>query len=172
VPTGVLTEVVTVRVEEPDPLTEVGTNEDVAPDGNPLTDKFTVPEKPFKAPTEAVYETLPPCTTDLDPGDAEMEKSGAVVAAAVIASRPRITLSLLVPVPNVALWAPAATPTLSSNVCPVIPMKLLFVLPLATLSDLVSSRTVYPVPPEHEVSTPIHAANTRSPALDVVTPPI
>jgi hypothetical protein len=79
VPTGVLADVVTVRVEEPDPFTEVGTKDDVAPEGKPLTDKFTVPEKPFKAPTDTVYGTLPPCRTDWDPGDAEMEKSGAEV---------------------------------------------------------------------------------------------
>jgi hypothetical protein len=79
VPRGVLVEVVTVRVEEPDPFTEVGTKDDVAPEGKPLTEKFTVSEKPFKAPTDTVYGTLPPGTTDRDPGDAEMEKSGAAV---------------------------------------------------------------------------------------------
>ena len=43
-PRGVLAEVVTVRVEEPDPFTEVGTKDGVAPEGRPLADKLTVPE--------------------------------------------------------------------------------------------------------------------------------
>jgi hypothetical protein len=51
----VVVEVVTVRVEEPDPLTEVGTKDDVAPEGKPVTDKFTVSEKPFKALTDTMY---------------------------------------------------------------------------------------------------------------------
>lgn len=77
VPTGVLAEVVTVKVEEPDPVTEVGTKEAEAPGGNPLTEKLTISENPFKGLMEAVYETFPPCTVDCEEGEAEMEKSGA-----------------------------------------------------------------------------------------------
>ena len=41
VPAGVLAAVVTVSVDEPEFAMYVGTNAAVAPDGNPLTDKFT-----------------------------------------------------------------------------------------------------------------------------------
>jgi hypothetical protein len=46
--------VVTVSVDEPDPGMDAGTNAAVAPDGNPLTDKFTVSVNPFNALTEVV----------------------------------------------------------------------------------------------------------------------
>ena len=45
-PAGMLT----VRVELPDVLIDVGEKEAVAPDGRPLTDKPTVPVNPFSAP--------------------------------------------------------------------------------------------------------------------------
>ena len=51
VPGGVLASVFTVSVEEPEPLTEVGLKLAVTPAGRPLTEKFTVPEKPFVAVT-------------------------------------------------------------------------------------------------------------------------
>ena len=72
-----LVELVTVKVEEPDPVTEAGTKEAEAPEGKPLTEKLTVSENPFKGLMEAVYETLPPCTVDWEDGEVEMEKSGA-----------------------------------------------------------------------------------------------
>ena len=67
----------TVRVDDPDPVTEAGTKEAEAPDGEPLIEKLTVSENPFKEPTDTVYPALPPCAADCDDGDAEMEKSGA-----------------------------------------------------------------------------------------------
>jgi hypothetical protein len=39
----------TDKVELPDPATEVGLNAPVAPLGNPLTLRLTVPVKPFSA---------------------------------------------------------------------------------------------------------------------------
>lgn len=45
-PVGVVLAVVTVKVEEPDVVTEVGLKLAVAPVGSPLTLKFTVPVKP------------------------------------------------------------------------------------------------------------------------------
>jgi hypothetical protein len=49
-------------------------------------------------------------------------------------------------------------------------MKLVFVLPFAALSELGSSRKVYPLPAEQDESTAIHAAKTKSPELEVVSP--
>ncbi len=45
-PVGVVLAVVTVKVEEPDVVTEAGLKVAVAPVGNPLTPKFTVPVNP------------------------------------------------------------------------------------------------------------------------------
>ena len=53
-PAAVLVVVLTVRVEEPEPVTEVGLKLAVAPDGRPLTLKLTVPLKPFSALAVAV----------------------------------------------------------------------------------------------------------------------
>src|SRR5690349_4378535 len=77
VPAGVLAAVVIVSVEEPDAEIEAGTKEDVAPLGNPLTDKLTVSVNPFKALTETLYGALPPCAVERDAGDTEIPKSGA-----------------------------------------------------------------------------------------------
>jgi len=53
-PAGVEVEVVTVRVEEPEPVTEVGLNTPVVPEGSPLTPSMTVPVNPFSGATVAV----------------------------------------------------------------------------------------------------------------------
>jgi len=50
----VVAAVVTVRVEDPEPATEGGVKLPVAPAGNPLTLKVTVPVKPPEAVTVAV----------------------------------------------------------------------------------------------------------------------
>jgi hypothetical protein len=44
----------TVKVDEPDPATEVGLNEPLAPEGMPLTVRSTVPVNPFVGVTLAV----------------------------------------------------------------------------------------------------------------------
>ncbi len=54
VPTGVVPSVVTVKVEDPDVVTDVGLKVAVAPVGNPLAVKVTVPVKPFRAVIVAV----------------------------------------------------------------------------------------------------------------------
>ena len=56
--------VVTVSVEAPEPVTEVGLNEAVAPAGNPLAVRLTVPVKPLSALTFTVYVAVPPEFTD------------------------------------------------------------------------------------------------------------
>ena len=54
VPTAVLAAVVSVSVEDPAPVTDVGLKLPVTPVGNPLTLKVTALLKPFKAATLAV----------------------------------------------------------------------------------------------------------------------
>lgn len=53
IPLGVDLLVLTVRVDVPEPVTEVGLNVPVARRGSPLTLKLTVPVNPFKAFTVA-----------------------------------------------------------------------------------------------------------------------
>ena len=69
--------VATVRVEEPEPVTEVGLNVPVAPVGRPLTVKATAALKPFALVTVGVKLVLPPWTTVCELGDAASEKLGA-----------------------------------------------------------------------------------------------
>jgi hypothetical protein len=75
VPAG-LPAVVIVSVEVPEPVTEGGLKEAVAPEGNPLAVKLTAPVKPFSAPTLTEYVAVPPEFTDAVAGVAESEKSG------------------------------------------------------------------------------------------------
>jgi hypothetical protein len=69
----------TVRVDDPDPLTEDGLKLPVAPLGSPLMLNDTVPLNPFKADAEIVKLAPLPATTDCDAGVAESEKSGEAV---------------------------------------------------------------------------------------------
>lgn len=62
-PAGVEVSVVTDRVDDPEPATEVGLNVPVAPLGKPETLKLTVPVKPDVAVTVVVYDVPLPCTT-------------------------------------------------------------------------------------------------------------
>lgn len=102
-----LAEVATVNVDEPDPATEVGEKEAVAPEGKPLAEKFTVPVKPFNAPTDTEYPALLPEVADCDEGDAEMEKSGAGLTVIVrVGGWGSVKLALSVTV-SVAVKEPA-----------------------------------------------------------------
>ena len=76
-PLGVAAAVATVRVEDPEPVTEVGLNVPVAPVGRPLTVKVTAALKPFKAVTVGVKLVLLPWITVCELGDAASEKLGA-----------------------------------------------------------------------------------------------
>ena len=49
VPTGVFADVVTVKVEDPAPATDVGLKPGVTPEGSPLTVKLTLEVKPPRA---------------------------------------------------------------------------------------------------------------------------
>ena len=62
-------------VEVPEPVTEVGLKVAVAPVGNPLALKATLPLKPLSALTVAVYVALLPTATLCGDGPAETEKS-------------------------------------------------------------------------------------------------
>ncbi len=73
---GVVAAVVTVSVEVPDPVTEVGLKVPVAPVGNPLTVKATAPLNPFTATTVCVYVVPAPCVTLCDAGEDASVKSG------------------------------------------------------------------------------------------------
>jgi hypothetical protein len=54
VPVAVVLVVVTVKVDEPEPATDVGAKEPLAPVGNPLTLNDTFPVKPLLGVIEAV----------------------------------------------------------------------------------------------------------------------
>jgi hypothetical protein len=69
----------TLIVVDPDVVTEAGLNVAVAPEGNPVTVKPTVPVKPLTGLTVAVYVVLPPGTTVRDAGVAESVKSETVI---------------------------------------------------------------------------------------------
>ena len=75
VPAGVLALVVTDMVEDPDPVTEVGLKLALAPLGNPLALKVTVPLKPPDPVAVAVYEVPLPAVTVCEAGVAVTEKS-------------------------------------------------------------------------------------------------
>jgi hypothetical protein len=50
----------TIMVEDPEPVTEVGLNEAIAPVGRPLALKVAVPVKPLLGVIVAVYGVLAP----------------------------------------------------------------------------------------------------------------
>ncbi len=66
----------TVMVEVPEPLTEVGLKLAVAPVGKPLDPKVTAPLKPPVAETVTVEIALLPWTTVCEVDEALREKSG------------------------------------------------------------------------------------------------
>ena len=74
-PTGVFGFVVIVNVVVPEPATEVGTNEELARAGNPLTRKVTEPENGPNAATDTVNVVCEFLPTVWLLGEAEIEKS-------------------------------------------------------------------------------------------------
>ena len=69
--------VLTDRVEEPEPLTEVGLKLALTPVGKPLTLKETTPVNPLDGVTVVVYDVPAPAVTVCEAGDPAMEKSAA-----------------------------------------------------------------------------------------------
>jgi hypothetical protein len=83
VPRGVLDDVLTVRIELPEPETVDGLNEAVAPVGKPLTVNITVPVNcPFGV-TMAAKLALLPGKIVCEVGDEDNEKSGDTVIVRV-----------------------------------------------------------------------------------------
>ena len=72
-----------VRVEIPEPTTEVGLKFEVVLRGNPLTLNFTVPENPPWAVIVIVYCVLEPRFTVAIAGVTEIEKSLAAFTTSV-----------------------------------------------------------------------------------------
>ena len=81
--------VVTVRVEEPAPVMDVGLKLPLGPVGNPLTLSATLPANPFTTVVEAVYVVLVPAVMVREAGVAESEKSGAFTISVTVALRGR-----------------------------------------------------------------------------------
>jgi len=79
--------VVTVMVELPEPVTELGLKLALAPDGNPLTLKLTCPPNPPEDCTVTLEVVLLPWVTgEGEKGLAAMEKSGGAVGVAETSS--------------------------------------------------------------------------------------
>jgi hypothetical protein len=83
VPAGVEALVDTVKVELPEPATDVGLNVGVAPVGRPLALNATLPVNPAIADTLVVYGVLAPGATVCELGVADIEKFGLSVRLAV-----------------------------------------------------------------------------------------
>src|SRR5437773_8396370 len=91
-----------VSVVEPDDVIEAGLKDAVAPDGRPVTPKFTVPLNPLIGVTVAVYVVLPPGRTVRDDGGADSEKSATVmVRVAGALARPPLSVTV-----NDAVYVP------------------------------------------------------------------
>src|SRR5580700_8268457 len=103
-PVGVLLVVVTVSVEVPDPLTDEGENDGVAPLGSPLALRLTAPLNPLMAPTFTVYVAVPPGFTENELGAAETEKSGGPVTFSVTVAvwlcAPLVPVIVTIPLPG------------------------------------------------------------------------
>lgn len=78
VPAGVEPEVVTVRVEVPEPEMVAGLKLAVAPVGRPLALRVTVSVKPLVGVIVTVYVAEFPTSTEAEDGVAEMAKSGVL----------------------------------------------------------------------------------------------
>ena len=85
-PVGVLVVVETVKVEDPAPVTEVGLNEHVVPDGQPVTLRPTVPVNPLMAAIDTVELPDEPRVIVKDVGLREIEKSGTAAGLTVSAT--------------------------------------------------------------------------------------
>jgi len=95
VPVGVDALVETASVVEPEPDTEPGVKDAVAPDGRPSTLKLTLPVNPLIGVTVAAYVVPAPGSTLLDAGAAESEKLATVtvrVAGALAAPALSVTV--------------------------------------------------------------------------------
>ena len=74
---------VMAEVPEPGAAIDAGVKLTVTPVGCPVADKATAELNPPEIATVTVDEPLLPCSTDTEPGDAEMVKSGVVAGVTV-----------------------------------------------------------------------------------------
>ena len=79
---------VMVELPEPGAAMEVGLNVTVTPDGWPDEDKPIAELNPPETVVVIVDVPLLPCTTETEPGEAEMEKLGLVEVGARALIRP------------------------------------------------------------------------------------
>ena len=95
-----LDSVVMLRVELPPTATLVGLNAPDAPDGSPLMLNEIDPAKPLIAAVETVELPPLPCTTEIDVGLSDMEKSGTgtdvTVNVRVVVCVPGVPVPLIV----------------------------------------------------------------------------
>lgn len=82
-PVGVVAAVATVKVDDPEPVTEVGLNAPVALVGNPEMLKVTAELKPFRADTVGVKIVLLPWITVCELGVVVTEKVGAALTTSM-----------------------------------------------------------------------------------------
>jgi len=75
-PLGIEREVVTLKVEVPEPAIELGEKAVVPPLGNPLTLRFTLSLNPPVPVMVTLKEVLLPALMLLDPGETAIEKLG------------------------------------------------------------------------------------------------
>ena len=92
VPVDVDALVLTVSVDAPWPVTELGLKLAVELNGNPRTLNVTVPLKPLIAAMVAVYVVLLPRVTVCDDGEAEMEKEFTTKVTVVVCVRLGVVL--------------------------------------------------------------------------------
>ena len=78
-PGDVVLKVLIVNVDEPEPVTDPGANEALAPVGRPVTEKLTVALKPPLGVTVTVRVVLLPAVTVPEVGVTASEKSGDCV---------------------------------------------------------------------------------------------
>jgi hypothetical protein len=155
----VLAEVVTVRVEEPDPFTDVGTKDDVAPAGKPVTEKFTVPENPFKALTDTKYAGTFASLHDGLGSVTQRWKSPGPLLRKRQCRQPGQGICVIAGRSSSERGMRSAATPLIFNRRPVLPIKLLLVLPFAALSGW---DRLYGVSTSAEpVSTAIRSQNRR-----------
>src|SRR5262245_7150440 len=98
VPAAAEAETVIVIVAEPEPgaAIDVGLNDTVTPEGAPVADSATALLKPPETVVETVTLPEPPCAIDVEPGEAEIAKSGTGAVVTV-----RLTFVLCVALPPV-----------------------------------------------------------------------
>ena len=93
----------TVKVELPEPATDVGLNVGVAPVGRPLALKATLPVNPAIADMLVVCVVLPPRATVCEMGVADIEKFGLSVRFATAV--PFLVASMVLAAVTVTLCA-------------------------------------------------------------------